>query len=137
MNLNGDVIIIEDDEDDRWVMESIFEELGYTNPVVFFTNTADALHYVKQPESDPFIIISDINMSKPDGFDLRNTIFNDVSIVNACVPYIFLTTSNDVEMIKEAFKSSIQGYFVKKADFNEQKDVMRKIIDYWKCSMVP
>ena len=137
MKLNGDVIIIEDDADDRWVLESIFEELGYPNPVIFFDNTGDALEYVRKPDSDPFIIISDINMSKPDGFELRNTIFNDPTIADACVPYIFLTTSNNANMVSEAFSSSIQGYFVKKTDFNEQKEVIRKIMEYWKESMVP
>lgn len=137
MKLNGDVIIIEDDADDRWVLKSIFEELGYPNPVIFFDNTGDALEYVRKPGSDPFIIISDINMSKPDGFELRNTIFNDPETANVCVPYIFLTTSNDADMIADAFGTSIQGYFVKKSDFNEQKEVIRKIIDYWKESMVP
>jgi hypothetical protein len=36
MNKNGPVIIIEDDEDDQYLLEQVFIKLNYQNKVVFF-----------------------------------------------------------------------------------------------------
>ena len=35
MNKKGPVIIIEDDEDDQYVLKEVFEKLNYPNKVIF------------------------------------------------------------------------------------------------------
>jgi hypothetical protein len=42
MNKNGEIIIIEDDSDDQFLMESVFSTLGYRNKRV--TSTTQRLH---------------------------------------------------------------------------------------------
>ena len=74
MKMHRDILVIEDDEDDRDILKEIFRDLGYKNNILFFSDSTEALKYIRKPEVDPFIIISDINMPKLGGLELRNII---------------------------------------------------------------
>ena len=50
MNKNGPVVIIEDDEDDQAILKEVFENLGYSNEVIFFNEGQAALDYLDQIE---------------------------------------------------------------------------------------
>lgn len=137
MNVNGDIIIIEDDEDDRDFFRIIYDDLPFTNKLVFFKDAFTALEYLKSPIVQPFLIISDINMPKVTGFELRNLIFSDSKLAELCVPYIFMTTASSPAIVKEAYSMSIQGFFKKESDYAKQKEIMQRIILYWKESYTP
>ena len=137
MNKNGEILIIEDDEDDREYIESVFTELQYENPRVFVNDANAALDYIRQHDKHPFMIISDINMPGMNGFDLRNIIFSDLQLNEKCIPYIFLSTSDDADLVKKAFKLSVQGYFKKPNEYSELKSVIKQIMEYWIKSCTP
>ena len=137
MNIHGDIIIIEDDADDRDILINIFEDLdkehSYENRLVFIENPTHAVDFLKSDDCDPFIIISDINMPVINGFDLRNLIFNDAEIRERAIPFIFLTTSeSNKENMRKAFQLSIQGYFTKPISYTKFKKVINDILIYWK-----
>ena len=90
MNKNGEIIIIEDDADDRELFAEIFTALKINNEIRFFTNGIDALEYLEKPEIEPFLILSDINMPKLNGFELRQRVFTNTELSKKCIPYIFL-----------------------------------------------
>ena len=136
MNISGEIIIIEDDEEDRIFLAEIFEELGYPNKVVFFQDSTKVVEYL-MGDVFPFMIISDINMPKLNGYQLRDIIFNDPRISDKCVPYIFFTTAQSNESVIQAYKMSVQGYFRKGNDFDQYKETIRKIVEYWKESVTP
>lgn len=141
MNTNGDIIIIEDDADDRELLISIFEDLtkdyGYNNRLVFIEGAEDVVDFLKSEDCDPFIIISDINMPMVNGFDLRNLIFSDPELRERAIPFIFLTTAANNEMyIKKAYQLSIQGYFAKPISYNQYKKVINDILSYWKNAII-
>lgn len=137
MNKNGEIIIIEDDEDDRAIFSAILDELNYGNTIVFLKDAFEALDYLREPDTKPFLILSDINMPKMSGFELRNKIFDDPELKDKCIPYIFFTTSSSPRSIAEAYQMSIQGYFQKGDNYSSYKNTLAKIIDYWKESMTP
>ncbi|MEJ7769206.1 MAG: response regulator, partial [Chitinophagaceae bacterium] len=74
MNSNGPIIIIEDDLDDQEIFEQVFQTLAYPNEVIFFADGQEALDFLNRSDITPFLILSDINMPKLDGFALRNKI---------------------------------------------------------------
>ena len=137
MNTHGDIIIIEDNADDRDILISIFEELGqehnYENRLVFIEDATHVIDFLKSDDCDPFLIISDINMPVINGFDLRNLIFNDAKLRERAIPFIFLTTSDSSEEnMRKAFQLSIQGYFTKPISYTKFKKVINDILTYWK-----
>ena len=132
MKMHRDILVIEDDEDDREILQEIFKELGYKNRIVFFADSTEALDYIRQPEVDPFIIISDINMPKLGGFELRNIILDEELLSDKDIPYIFISNAQDEASIRDANKLSIQGYIHKSADYNNYREKIKNLIDYWK-----
>ena len=137
MNLNGEIIIIDDDEDDRLFLKDIFESLQVLNKVVFFDDSTLVIEYLLQTRIMPFLILSDINMPKLDGYELRSKILNNEELNTKCVPYVFLSTAINPENIQKAFQLSVNGYFKKEENFIEYKNVIENIVSYWKKSYTP
>ena len=77
MNKSGPIIVIEDDPDDQEILIEIFLRLKYTNKIIFFSDGNKALEYINRTDVQPFLILSDINMPKFDGFELRNKVFTN------------------------------------------------------------
>jgi len=141
MNLSGDIIIIEDDQEDREILQELLEEVlkenNYDNKIILISESTTVLDYLRSTTESPFLIISDINMPKLDGFTLRQKIFEDQDLNDKCIPYVFLTTSGDnVDFMKKAYGLSIQGYFTKPNDFTEYKNLLSDIVRYWKVAKI-
>lgn len=132
MKMHRDILIIEDDEDDREILKEIFRDLGYKNNLVFFSDSTQVVEYLRRPDIHPFIIISDINMPKLGGFELRNIILNEEILMDKDIPYIFISNAQDEQSIKQANKLSIQGYIHKGDDYNKYKEKIKNLVDFWK-----
>lgn len=137
MRRNGEIIIVEDDEDDRLFLNEIFQTLDYPNKIVFFEDPTEVLDYLSRSDVNPFIIFSDINMPKINGYELRDLIFANTKIKEKCVPYIFLSTSDNPENVLKAFHGAIHGYFRKEHDFSTYKMIIKNIVEYWRVSLTP
>ncbi|MCP2025812.1 CheY-like chemotaxis protein [Flavobacterium sp. HSC-32F16] len=137
MKISGEIIIIEDDQDDRDFLKEIFESLNYPNKIVFFEDPTKVVDYLSDETVNPFLIISDINMPKLNGYELRNEILNNSDINKKCVPYIFLSTSQNPENVIKAYEFPIQGYFKKQENFSEYKEMINKIMQCWFTSLSP
>ena len=137
----GDIIVIEDDADDRDFLMNAYDvlaaEKNYRNKLVVLDDSTTVVDYLRSYKAKPFIIISDINMPKIDGFTLRDLIFNDPALSNFCVPYVFLTTTDNPKYIREAYKLSVQGYFIKPTGFREYVNMLDRIMGYWEKSAAP
>ncbi|QSB25315.1 response regulator [Flavobacterium sp. CLA17] len=137
MRTKGEIIIIEDDQDDIALLGDIFKSLGYTNKITFIKDPMNAVPYLSNHEVKPFIIISDINMPKMSGFELREEILSNREISEKCVPYIFLSTSKSPENVLRAYGCHAQGYFKKENDFAVFRTVIQNIVEYWRTSLTP
>ncbi|MES2703236.1 MAG: response regulator [Bacteroidota bacterium] len=134
MNKTGPIIVIEDDADDRFLLAAVFKELAYANEVVFFENGVDALAYLEDEAVYPFIILSDINLPKLNGFELRKMVHTNEGLSAKCIPYIFFSTTVDEKAVSDAYTMSVQGFFVKPGSYAVLTDTVRIIVEYWqKC----
>ena len=131
MNRKGAIIIIEDDPDDQLLMKEVFKELNYPNEICFFADGEKALAHLNNEPIEPFIILSDINMPKINGLELRAQIHENEQLRLKCTPYLFFSTSAEQKHVVEAYSKSIQGFFVKPHSIEHLTRVMRLIIDYW------
>lgn len=137
MNKNGPLIIIEDDIDDQEIFGEIFKELDYKNEVIFFNDGQQALAYMRESPIEPFIVFSDINMPKLSGMELRNQVHENEDIRLKTIPYLFFTTAAAQEDVINAYSKSIQGFFVKPSSYNELRDTLKVIVEYWKKCVSP
>ena len=137
MNKEGPIIIIEDDAEDQVLLVDVFEELNYNNKLIFFRDGTKALEYLTETEIEPFLIISDINLPKLNGIELREKVHNNEDLRLKCIPYLFFSTSAEQKHVIHAYSRSIQGFFVKPIGFDKVKMAMKTIVEYWQLCVSP
>jgi CheY-like chemotaxis protein len=137
MNKKGPIIIIEDDEDDQMILTEIFKKLDYKNEIVFFSDPEEALNSLNTIEVEPFIVLSDINMPKLNGLELRERVHDNEDLRVKCIPYLFFTTSAEQEHVIDAYSKSVQGFFIKPGSLNKLEQMIRRIVEYWQDCVSP
>ena len=137
MNTAGPVIIIEDDAEDQELLKEVFQRLEYTNEICFFEDGYAALEYLDHTDVIPFLILSDINLPKLDGFALRSKIKMDAKLQLKCIPYLFFTTASNQKAVVDAYSMSVQGFFVKPHSMSELEETVEVIMKYWKRCVSP
>jgi CheY-like chemotaxis protein len=128
----GQIIIIEDDEDDQEVYVECLKAIGIPNEICFFDNAKDALDYLLNTEEQPFIILSDINMPGMSGLELKKQIQDDPYLCTKGIPFVFISTNASSVSVRHAHALSVQGYFEKPTSIEAIKLMFRTLFDYWK-----
>ena len=131
MKKSGHIIVIEDDLDDQYILAGIFKKLNYKNEVIYFSDGHKALEYLITTDDQPFLILSDVNMPKLNGLELRRKIHENEKLSLRCIPYLFFTTSANNKSVLDAYSMSVQGYFMKPSKVSDLENTIRKIVDYW------
>ena len=137
MNNNGPVILIEDDEDDKDLFEEVFKKLGYQNKLLFFLDGQSALDHLNSSSDIPFLILSDINIPRLDGFALRQKIKTDAALELKCIPYLFFTTASNQKAVIDAYSMSVQGFFIKPSSMDGLEKTISAVMGYWTLCTSP
>jgi CheY-like chemotaxis protein len=131
VNKSGQIIVIEDDVDDRECMMAVFHALNFENEIIYFEDGESALAYLLQEPKEPFLILSDINMPRLNGLELKERIQNNEDLRLKCIPYLFFTTSANQQHVIDAYSKSVQGFFVKPNSMEKLTIIIKKIVEYW------
>ena len=137
MTKSGPIVIIEDDVDDQEILGEIFKRLNYSNKIIFFNDGEEAFSYISEPDVAPFLILSDINMPRLSGLELRERIQANEHLRMKCIPFIFFTTTANKKSVLEAYYKSVQGFFQKPNTLEELENKIKIIIEYWKECIAP
>jgi CheY-like chemotaxis protein len=86
------LLIVEDDEDDRDIIDEVFSEIGYQAEVKKFINGQSLLHYLEQidPSLHPSLIVLDNSLPGLNAIDLLKTLKE--SPVWQHIPVVIYTT---------------------------------------------
>ncbi|RYY85068.1 MAG: response regulator [Chitinophagaceae bacterium] len=133
----GPIVVIEDDIDDREILAEVFRDLAVKNEVLFFVSCDEAYAYLKKTADKPFIIFSDINLPGMTGSDLKRRINVDEKLRRKCIPFIFLSTASEDELVLISYELLAQGYFVKPSNIAALKYMMEMILNYWHIARHP
>jgi CheY-like chemotaxis protein len=135
--LKGKLVLIDDEKFEKKLLSIALKELNIHLPIEYFHDPEEALRYLKKTEDDIFLIISDINMPKMNGLELKKAIDKDRSTSKKALPFIFSSTSATKHQIEEAYEYRLQGYFLKPHDLKAMAKQLETIINYWKISLHP
>jgi CheY-like chemotaxis protein len=140
---NLQILIAEDDADDRYLIGTAFTEKGYSEKIDFVENGVELLSYlenilVTNPDEKnlPCVILLDLNMPKKDGREAlkelkQHPIFKKIPVI------VFTTTKNEIE-IKRCYELGANSYVVKPLTFDELLMVVENIRSYWfKTASIP
>jgi CheY-like chemotaxis protein len=132
MNKNGAIIVIEDDKDDRELLQSVFDALEVKNEIIFFSDGSAALDHLNDFTVQPFLILSDVNLPKINGLELKKIVQKNALARLRRIPFIFFTTSPDTKSLQDAYSESVQGFFIKPSDYARLEDIIKTILLYWR-----
>lgn len=138
MSKGETIIIIEDDKDDQDVLREVFRDLNIQKELVFFDDCDEAYNYLMSTTQKPFVIISDINLPRLNGIELKKKIDSTDALRRKAIPFIFLTTADNQSTVDRAYEvSNIQGYFRKGVLLEEIRENIRCIVSYWTAALHP
>ena len=137
MSQFGPIIVIEDDEDDQFLILHCLLELEEKNICHCFSNGQQAYEYLLKTDEQPFLILCDVNMPVMNGLELRERIESDPKLKDKAIPFIFLSTSDSEGLVRKAYNGTIQGFYKKAESFDELKESIRLIIAYWRRCLHP
>ena len=132
MNKSGPIVVIEDDLEDQEMFGDVFTEIAVQNRILFFGDGNAAYEFLTESGEQPFLILSDINMPRLNGFELREKIQNNEQLRLKCIPFLFFTTSAEQKAVVTAYSRSVQGFFVKPDNYTNLKRIINNIVEYWK-----
>jgi len=140
---NLQILIAEDDADDRYLIGTAFAEKGYSEKIDFVENGVELLNYLENilvtyPDEKnlPCVILLDLNMPKKDGREAlkelkQHPIFKKIPVI------VFTTTKNEIE-IKRCYELGANSYVVKPLTFDDLLMVVENIRSYWfKTASIP
>ena len=134
---NLQILIAEDDADDRYLIGTAFAEKGYSEKIDFVENGVELLSYldnintasITEEKIFPCVILLDLNMPKKDGREVlkelkQHPVFKTIPVI------VFTTTKNEIE-IKRCYELGANSYVVKPLTFDELLLVVENIRSYW------
>jgi len=132
MSKSGPIVIVEDDIDDKELLEDALRELDIANELRHFTRCPDALEYLKTTYEQPFLILSDVNLPGQSGIEFKKQIDSDSQLREKSIPFIFFSTSIDAHTVKTAYtEMTVQGFFQKCYKYEDFKNLLKIIMNYW------
>ena len=137
MSKKGPIVLIEDDEDDQFLIEKALKAQQLPNEIRFFANGQLALDYFEKTTEQPFLVLCDINMPIMNGLELRQRINESDYLREKAIPFVFLTTSSNAQSIEMAYQESVQGFYKKSSQYTGLQEQIRLIVDYWQSCLHP
>ena len=129
------ILIAEDDADDRFLLQTVFDEKGYTDKLEFVENGVELLEYLNNLIKDsngahfPSIILLDLNMPKKDGREALRDIKEHPILKK--IPVIVFTTTRSENEITRCYELGANTYVVKPVSFDGLIKVVDEIRAYW------
>ncbi len=120
------------------IIEGAIRDLGISNEIEILKDGDMAMEYLKSKQADPFFNLSDANMPRIDGIELKKLIDGDPELRRKTYLLFFLTTTENKTLLIEGHsKITVQGYFQKGYTYEDIVGTMKLIINYWRACRRP
>lgn len=130
------ILIAEDDADDRFLLQTVFEERGFTDRIEFVENGVELIDFLDDIQAKkapgnayPAFILLDLNMPKKDGREALREI--KLHPVFKKIPVIVFTTTKSETEIRRCYELGANTYVVKPVSFDALIKVVEDIRSYW------
>lgn len=125
------ILVGEDDADDRFLLQTAFEEVGGTEKLVFTENGVELIEYLENLGNTPFygFILLDLNMPRKDGREVLKYLKQHIKYKRIPV-IIFSTTKNEIEVLR-CYELGANTYIRKPANYDTLIKFVEDIRRYW------
>jgi len=137
------LLIVENDEDDRFLIHRALTAIGFDRPVQMITTAAEAIAYIegrgrysnRSAFPYPSLIMIDLEMPVADGFVVLEYLRSHPE--SAIIPTVVFSGSVEPYDVKKSYLYGASAYHEKPHDFHELQALLRSLLDYWMRCRVP
>lgn len=137
------ILIVDDDENDRHLVQSAFSHIGVTGPIYAVDDGMDAVSYLRGAGryadrnhfKFPTLLLLDLKMPRMNGFEFLKYIRDNPDLV--VIPTIVFTTSDDPDDVKNAYLLGANSYMVKARTFDGICDQLKFTYGFWMRVQIP
>lgn len=127
------LLIAEDDEDDRQLMQTAFTAKGFTEKLVFMDNGEELLNYMYNVHSNrwqaPVFVMLDLNMPKKDGKETLREIKQHPDLRKT--PVVIFSTTNNQQVINSCYELGANSYILKPPIYESLLVAVELLHKYW------
>ncbi len=134
--MNAQYILIgEDDEDDRYLIQSAFEEGKFCEQLIFSASGVEILDHLQEiynrpsPKQYPKFILLDLNMPKMDGRETLKALKSHLEFQK--IPVIIFSTTNSEQEMLTCYELGANSYITKPNNFESLIKTIHAIRSYW------
>lgn len=131
MNRNASIVICDDDEDDLYLVKSIFNDTKFSNQTVYLKNGTELLEYLQnqKKETSVGLVLLDLNMPKMDGRETLKIIKSNPEFRR--IPVVILTTSNAPQDIEKCYELGANCFMTKPSSYEGLNDAIKTLSKFW------
>lgn len=129
------IVIVENDEDERFFMIQEFDALGTFQILGVFINGDTLFDWLKEnPLELPDIILSDLNMPGKNGYDILTEIKSDPAYAD--IPIIITSTSSVIAVKEKCLAMGAWDYLIKPEIFVDYRTYVEKLYQKLKAKRI-
>lgn len=137
------VLVLEDDENDRFFLERAFKDNNFDGQLIFLENGQAGIDYVSGagPYGDrkehplPDIVIADLKMPRVGGIEFLRWMKERADFKS--IPVIMLSASGQERDVKDAYCHGANAYLMKPSQPSERRELVRHLLDFWSDCQQP
>lgn len=118
------ILVVDDDENLRWVLKTQLEELGYT--VSTAAEGEEALAAIEKEA--PALVLTDLKMPRVSGMELLDRIRTEYPEV----PVVMITAFGTIQSAVQAMRAGAYDYLTKPIDFEELALVVNRVLEHFR-----
>ena len=112
------VYLVDDDQDDRYLIRQAIQQTGVQVEVIEAENGLELLHLIQQNDKlSPALILLDMNMPKMNGLETTLALKANATTLN--IPVVMISTSSNQSLIESAYQAGINSFITKPSSFQE------------------
>jgi len=123
------LLVIENSDEDLAVLLRALREIGFTRPVLHYSNAERALELLKTGSVSPAIVLLDLNLEGLDGRGFLKQLKADQNLES--IPVVIFSTSNNPNDVDFCYRNGASGFFIKVMDLQQQTNSLRALVEYW------
>ncbi|WP_162418505.1 response regulator [Cyclobacterium roseum] len=135
--ITGKILLVDDQPYEELLLKEALNLIDRFPEVEYISDPKKALVHLRDNRDKIFLIICDINMPEMSGLDFKKEIEKDAYLREKSIPFVFFSSEDSNERVKQAYTYNVQGFFKKADSIEAQGELLKIIIRYWATCLHP
>ena len=142
-NTDYNILLVDDEESDATLVKMAFKRNNILRPIQWVKDGMEAVDYLSAEGTYadrarypfPQLLLLDLKMPRMNGLELLQWL--QVNSHFKIIPTIIMTSSRQEIDIEKAYDLGVNTYMIKPSSFDELKNMVKAVHEYWAQSVKP